>query len=212
MQVFHTDSISESAFDQILSILRRGGVIGFPTDTSYGLGADPVNPEAVERIFQLKGRPETKPILVLVDSITMAESIVIPSKQFRAVAERFWPAALTLVAPAIPTLPSNLTAGTGTVGIRWPLASFATELISRFRKPITATSANLSGMPSTLSAEEVRTQLGDLLDAIIDGGVLPYRVGSTLLDLTTDPPVLLREGPVSFDVLRDFFHGRIQKP
>ena len=211
MEVFHTDRISENVFDQILSILRRGGVIGFPTDTSYGLAADPFNERAIERIFEIKGRAETKPILVLVDSISMVESLSPSGPEFRSLAGRFWPGPLTVVVPAVSSLPVKLTAGTNAVGVRWPDAAFATELIGRFGRPLTATSANRSGMPSAITAGEVRTQLGDSLDALVDGGVLPYRGGSTLLDLTADPPVLLREGPVSFEVLQQFFQGRIEK-
>jgi L-threonylcarbamoyladenylate synthase len=211
MKVFHSRSISESAFSEILSILNNGGVIGFPTDTSYGLGADPLNATAIARIFEIKGRAESKPIPVLVDSISMAESIMKGNARFREVGERFWPGPLTMITEAIATLPSSLTAGTGTVGLRWPDASFATSLIRRFGRPLTATSANKSGMPSTISAGEMRAQLNDSLDALIDGGVLPYRQGSTLLDLTCDPPVFLREGPISFEVLWEFFQGKIRK-
>src|SRR4051812_4121028 len=201
MQVFHTDRISESDFDGVLSILRDGGVIAFPTDTAYGLGADPFNERAIDRIFAIKGRVETKPILVIVDSIAMAESISKATPRFQDVAQAFWPGPLTLIAPSADAVSRNLTAGTNTIGIRWPAAAFATHLVERFGRPITATSANRSGMPSTVTAEEVRAQLVDSIDALIDGGELPSRSGSTLLDLTLDTPVLLREGPITFETL-----------
>lgn len=211
MQVFHTDSLSESDFAQILSILHAGGVIGFPTDTAYGLGADAFNPVAVARIFKIKGRPETKPILLVVNSISMAESVSESHVKLHAVAKRFWPGPLTVVLRAKPVLPETVTAGTSTIGVRWPIAPFATELMRRFGRPLTATSANRTGMAAAVTAEEVNAQLGDSCDALIDGGRLTARGGSTLLDLTVEPPVLLREGPISFESLHEFFEGRIRR-
>jgi L-threonylcarbamoyladenylate synthase len=211
VKVFAVETLHGPECDEIVSLLRNGGVIAFPTDTSYGLGADPFNEAAVDRIFAIKGRPESKPILLLVDSIAMSETIIRFERSFLPVAERFWPGPLTIIAPAIEALPKNVTAGTNTVGVRWPIASFATMLIERFGKAITATSANRSGMPSTVTADEVRAQLHESVDALIDGGLLPSRTGSTLLDLTTDPPVVLREGPVTFEELEEFFKGRIRR-
>jgi L-threonylcarbamoyladenylate synthase len=211
MEVFHTDRISGSDFDRILSVLRNGGVIGFPTDTAYGLGADPFNPAAIDRIFSIKGRAETKPILLLVNSLSMAVSVCQPTTAFHEVAHKFWPGPLTVIVPATAVLQGGVTAGTNTIGLRWPIAAFATLLLERFGKPITATSANRSGLLSAVTAEEVRAQLGDSIDVLIDGGVLPSRSGSTLLDLTADPPVLLREGPVTFDSLNQFFKGKLRR-
>ena len=212
MEVFHTARISANAFDRILSILRAGGVIAFPTDTAYGLGADPFNAAAVERIFEIKGRPEAKPILLVVNSVGMAETVVsAPSPMFHSVAKQFWPGPLTLVLRAAPSVSANVTARTGTIGVRWPAAPFAMSLLERFGKPLTATSANQSGMPSAVTADEVRAQLGESVDVLIDGGALPSRIGSSLLDLAVDPPVLLREGPISFETLNSFFEGRIRK-
>ncbi len=211
MEVFHTDRISESDFDTILAVLRRGGVIGFPTDTAYGLGADPFNEPAIKRIFEIKQREETKPILLLVDSIRMAESVSRPAALFYGLVERFWPGPLTVILPAAQSLSSKVTAGTGTIGLRWADAEFATSLVSRFGRPVTATSANRSTMASAVTADEVRKQLGTSLDVLIDGGVLPAPGGSSLLDLVSDPPVLLREGPVSFESLSEFFGGNIRR-
>jgi L-threonylcarbamoyladenylate synthase len=210
MEVFHTDRISESDFNTILAVLHRGGVIGFPTDTAYGLGADPFNESAIKRIFHIKQRQETKPILLLVDSIRMAESVSRPAAAFYALAERFWPGPLTMILQAS-SLSESVTAGTGTIGLRWAAAGFATSLVTHFEQPVTATSANRSSMPSAVSCDEVRSQLGTSLDVLIDGGVLPVRGGSTLLDLVSDPPVLLREGPISFESLSEFFGGNIRR-
>ena len=196
MQLFDATTLSDGAFEQILSFLRAGGVIGFPTDTAYGLGADPFNEEAVRRIFEIKGRPEGKPILLLVDSIEMAAAVCNLSERARKLASRFWPGPLTMILPARQTVPSLVTAGTGNVGVRWPAADFAVRLASSMGRPITATSANRSGIPSSVTAVEVCEQFGDSLEIVIDGGKLPARGGSTLLDLTETPARVLREGPI----------------
>ena|SRR5262245_8010752 len=211
MKVFYTDRISETDFDTILTVLRRGGVIGFPTDTAYGLGADPFNESAITRIFEIKKRAETKPILLLVDSIRMAESVSRPSPAFYLLAERFWPGPLTVVLQASSSLSEKVTAGTGTIGLRLAAAQFATSLVTRFGRPITATSANQSTLASAVTSDEVQSQLGTSLDILVDGGTLPARGGSTLLDLVSDPPVLLREGPISFESLSEFFGGNIRR-
>jgi L-threonylcarbamoyladenylate synthase len=209
MRVFHAESLSEREFDLILSVLRSGGVIAFPTDTAYGLGADPFNEPAVSEIFNIKGRSDNKPILLLVDSLEMAERIAVPNPLFHRLATAFWPGPLTFVLPARENVPPAVTAGTGTIGLRWPAAVFATELIRRFNSPLTATSANRSGEPACTTAAEVRVQLGSALGALIDGGDLPARGGSTILEVTGAVPRLLREGPISFATLETFLGGNI---
>jgi L-threonylcarbamoyladenylate synthase len=211
VKVFRPETLHDLDYDEIVALLRDGGIIAFPTDTAYGLGCDPFNERAVDRLFRLKGRPETKPILLVIDSIAMAESISCPSEVFRALAKTFWPGPLTIIVKAKSAVPVNVTAGTGTIGLRWPVAPVATSLIQRFGKPITATSANRTGQPSAITSDEIRLQFGDSLEAFIDGGLLPVRGGSTLLDVTTDPPILLREGPVSYEALHNFFGGRIRR-
>jgi len=203
--VFRTETFEDAIYDEIVSLLRSGGIIAFPTDTAYGLGADPFNTAAIDRIFQIKGRPETKPILLLVSSVEMAESVTEPAGVFHNLAERFWPGPLTMILPAAKSVPLKVTAGTQKIGVRWPAAAFATRLVERFGYPITATSANRSGLPAAITAEEVREQLDESVDALIDGGSLPSRGGSTVIDLTLDPPLLLREGPISFKTLQYFF-------
>jgi L-threonylcarbamoyladenylate synthase len=203
MQLFDAASLSDGALEQILSFLRTGGVIAFPTDTAYGLGADPFNDRAVRRIFEIKGRPDSKPILLLVNSIAMAQSVADVSDRALMLAERFWPGPLTMILPARRTVPVSVTAGTGTVGIRWANAPFANRLLDAMAQPITATSANRTGMPAAVTAAEVKSQLGESLDHVVDGGELPCRGGSTLLDLTETPARLLREGPITEDELSD---------
>ena len=203
MHLFDAATLSDGALEQILSFLRSGGVIGFPTDTAYGLGADPFNEQAVRRIFDIKGRAESKPILLLVDSVAMAARLAFLSDTALALAERFWPGPLTMILPARSSVPAAVTAGTGTVGVRWPDTDFAGRLLHAWGQPITATSANRSGEPSCVTAAQVREQLGDSIDALVDGGELPARGGSTLLDLTGTPARLLRKGPIPEYALSD---------
>ena len=211
MKVFRPETLHDLDYDEIVALLRGGGTIAFPTDTAYGLGVDPFNQEAVKRLFELKGRAETKPILLVIDSTAMAESVSRPSDMFHTTAKKFWPGPLTIVVEAKSHVPDSVTAGTKTVGLRWPAAPVAIKLLERFGKPITATSANRTGRPSAITADEIRLQFGNSLDALIDGGRLSVRGGSTLLDITADPPVLLREGPISFETLQEFFNGRIRR-
>jgi len=213
MLTFDAANLSNGDFDQILSFLRSGGVIGFPTDTAYGLGADPFQESAIRRIFEIKGRSEDKPILVLVDSMDMLQQIVDGAKvsdTANLLASRFWPGPLTMILPALGTVPRLVTAGTDTIGVRWPAAGFATRLVRALGRPITATSANKSGQPSTATAEEVRKQLGSDLEMLIDGGVLTAPQGSTLIDLTQERPTIVREGPVSRMALTEALSGNIQ--
>jgi L-threonylcarbamoyladenylate synthase len=211
VKLFRAETVHDESYEDLVTLLRDGRVIAFPTDTAYGLGADPFNESAINRVYAIKGRPETKPILLLVDSLDRAASVIEPTAMFYRVAEAFWPGPLTIITHAAASVPVNVTAGTKTIGLRWPMAAFATTLVGRFGKPITATSANKSGLPSAVTAHEVRSQLGDSIDALVDGGALPSRIGSTLLDLTVDPAVVLREGPLKFETLAQFFDGKLRR-
>jgi len=211
VKVFRAEGLQDEGYDEIVTLLRSGGIVAFPTDTAYGLGANPFAHAAIDRIFEVKGRPENKPILLLVDSVAMAESVAKPAHDFDKLVQRFWPGPLTVILTAAKSVPLKLTAGTQTVGVRWPMADFATNLVKRFGRPITATSANRSGLTAAVTAEEVREQLDDHIDALVDGGRLPSAGGSTVVDLTVDPPVLLREGPISFETLQRSFDGRIRR-
>ena len=210
MQIFDAADLSAGDFKQILTFLRAGGVVGIPTDTAYGLAADPFNETAVRKIFEIKGRPESRPILVLVDSMEMLRQTAVDSETAQMLARKFWPGPLTMILPALGTVPRLVTAGTGTIGVRWPRAEFPIKLIRAFGGPITATSANKSGLPSAAKASEVREQLGMDLEMLIDGGTLLSPEGSTVLDLTQDPPRILRDGPVSRAALTEALNGYIQ--
>jgi L-threonylcarbamoyladenylate synthase len=207
MRRFDARQLHEEDFAEILSFLSTGGVIGFPTETAYGLGADPFSELAVQRIFQIKRRPEDKPILLLVNSIEMASSLAEIPQSGRLLMTRFWPGALTLILPSKPNVPPFVTAGTRNVALRWSGAPFVKDLLERWENPITATSANLSGMPAAVTVDEVLVQLGDELDVVVDGGTLPTRGGSTILDMTQPTPLLVREGPVALSDLREVLRG-----
>jgi L-threonylcarbamoyladenylate synthase len=184
-----------SVLEQAAGVLRTGGVVGFPTETFYGLGAAAFDPGAVARIFELKGRPPEKPILVLVDSLAMVETLAadIPAAA-RALMDRHWPGPLTLVLRARPGLPGELTAGTGTVGVRLSAHPLARGLVRALGQPVTAPSANPSALPPPTTAAAVLEHFAGAIEMVVDGG--PTRGGepSTVLDVTVDPPRLLRPG------------------
>ena len=183
--------------DEAGAVLRRGGLVAFPTESFYGLGADALDEAAVARVFQAKGRPETKPVLVLVESVAMAEDLVADlSEEVRGLMARHWPGPLTLVLRARPHVPPALTAGTGTVGVRMPGHAIAGALVRAAGRPITAPSANPSGAAPPTTASEVRAYFPAALDLILDGGATPGGTGSTVADCTVWPPRLLRAGPV----------------
>lgn len=190
--------VSTATTDRIQSLLLSGGVIGFPTDTFYGLGADPHNPDALAKIFKLKQRAPDKPLLVLIPSLKYLETLTFKvNDNARRLMERFWPGPLTLVFSAAPGVPEILTAGTGTIGIRFPAEDFVRRFLAALGQPLTAPSANISGEPEPRTAREVQAAFDAGLDIIVDGGPAPGGQLSTVLDTTTDPPTLIREGAVS---------------
>jgi L-threonylcarbamoyladenylate synthase len=179
------------------AVLRRGGVVGFPTETFYGLAAAALNPRAVARIFRVKDRSASKPLLVLVDSVDMVATIAADIPQAaRTLMQRHWPGPLTLVLPAQPHVPPEVTAGTGTVGVRISGHPVARALVTALGAPVTAPSANREGHAPPTTAADVVAALGDAVDLVIDGGSTPGGAPSTILDLTSDPPRVVREGPV----------------
>jgi len=206
-----TDQLTPVRLLEITGTLKKGGVVCFPTDTVYGLAVNPANPEAVQRLFALKSRTGAKPLLLLLDSIEMARTVSLPNPVFEEAAAAFWPGPLTLVTGATYHLLDSITSGTGTVGLRWPKASVPLQIISAFGSPITGTSANRSGEPGVRSATEALEQLGDGVDIVVNGGELEASPASTVLDVSGNKPVLLREGPISYQSLARFFDGPLQR-
>ena len=188
---------SSAALADAVAALRAGHVIAFPTETFYGLGAAALTSAAVRHIFEVKGRPEDKPLLVLVDSIAMVERLAIEiPERARALMERHWPGALTLVLSARPDVPSGVTAGSGTVGVRLSAHPVAQALVRALGQPITAPSANPSGLPPPRTAAEVVGYFPRGLAIVLDGGATAGGAPSTVLDVTVDPPRVLRAGAV----------------
>jgi L-threonylcarbamoyladenylate synthase len=178
-------------------VLRAGGLVAFPTETVYGLGADARSARAVRKIFAAKGRPPTNPLIVHVSGVAMAKLYTaVWSDTARRLAQRFWPGPLTLVVPRYRTIAAEVSAGLDTVGLRMPNHPLALELIRRFDGPVAAPSANRSMRVSPTTAKHVREELGDRVDIILDGGPCKVGIESTVLDLTTPRPVILRPGGI----------------
>lgn len=178
--------------------IRSGAVIAAPTDTLYGLLADSRNEGALRRVFRLKGRPQDKPLLLLIDSVKRLDGIVgeVP-RIFSVLTDEFWPGPLTLVLPADPHVSALVTAGTGTVAVRLPDSRLVRTLARYASCGLTGTSANRSGRPGARSADEVAAQLGCRLPLILDAGRVARTMPSTIVDLVSGEPRILREGRVA---------------
>jgi L-threonylcarbamoyladenylate synthase len=177
--------------------LARGCVIGIPTDTLYGLGADPFNLAAVDEIYRVKGRPETRALPILVNSLEQATLLARETpRNFLRLAQEFWPGALTLVVDASYGLPLKVTANTGHIALRWPRSEVVRRLIAEFDGPITGTSANISGFPACSNAAQVMKQLGDRLPLVLDAGETGAALPSTIVELHGDEWKILREGAI----------------
>ena len=188
----------ETALAEAIRILHGGGVVAFPTETFYGLGADARQEAAVEKVFRLKGRNAQNPISVIVADDREATLLAgeVPTAA-QILMGTFWPGPLTLLFGASPAVLPRLTAGTGKIGIRVSSHAIARRLAAGLAGPLTATSANLSGERECSTAGEVITAFGEGLDGIIDGGETTGGLGSTILDVTVAPPRVLRAGVVS---------------
>lgn len=177
--------------------VRRGQIVGMPTDTFYALTADPFNLASIEHVFRIKGRAETKALPILVSSIEQAVTLArdLPDS-FLVLAHKFWPGALTLVVEATHRLPLKVTGNTGRVALRWPNSRIATALIEAVQGPITGTSANLSGFPSCTNAGQIVKQLGDRLPLILDSGDTGAILASTIVRINGNEWSIVREGAI----------------
>lgn len=191
--------------EKAADVIREGGVIGFRTDTFYGLGADPLNADAVAKIRKLKGREDAKPILILISDDSELDRFIIEpgelNSAFRTAVRLYWPGPLTLVTLARADLPEELTAGTDTIGLRLPADERVRNLLRVCGGALTATSANASGQPAAFSAEEVQSYFPEGLDMIIDGGYASSTEPSTVVDVTGPQPRVLRRGVLTDDEL-----------
>jgi L-threonylcarbamoyladenylate synthase len=196
-----------AAVDRAASVIASGGLIVYPTETVYGIGADARNPDAIGRIPGAKGRDEKKPILVLVGSNeAVAEFAASVPEVARELMRVFWPGPLTVVFQARSDVSGLLTAGTGTVGLRRSPNAFCRDLILRSGTAITSTSANRSGTPTPGTVEEIVRHLGSGIDLYVDAGPLADRMPSTVVDVSGPAPVLVREGAIARSVLLPFLH------
>lgn len=197
-----TETLSEShpqVLITALEVLRRGGLVAFPTDTVYGLGAMAFDPHAVGQLYEVKGRPQEKAIAVLIagpEYLTQVADNLTP--EVLRLVKRHWPGPLTIVVRRKPELPAVVSPGP-TIGVRVPDHPFALALLS-VAGPLAVTSANRAGEPSARTAAEVLSAFGDEIDLIVDGET-PGGVPSSVLDCTSSPPRMLRQGPITFDEL-----------
>lgn len=187
-------------------VIAGGGVIAFRTDTFYGLGVDPFNATAVARLKELKGREDNKPILLLISDPEQVEGLITScSDEFKIAAREFWPGPLTIVTRAVSELPEEITAGTGTVGVRLPADESVRELVRECGGVLTATSANPAGREPARSAQEVASYFENGLDLIVDGGEVTATQPSTVLDVLASPPRIVREGAIPRNVIEQLF-------
>ena len=184
--------------DAAVRLLENGGVIAFPTGSLYGLGADALNTDAVERVFTIKRRPLDKPLLILVpDRAVVFDLAAEVTPAAKRLMDRFWPGRVTIVFKALSVLPANLTAGSGKIGIRLPGHPVAKALVAAFGRPITGTSANPSGHKGCHQIAELDPKLIEQLALVLDAGSLKEGIGSTVVDITGAEPIVIREGVVS---------------
>jgi len=188
--------------EKAISILKQGGIVAFPTDTVYGLGACATNQQAVERVYRVKERPQNMALPLLLAHVSQISEVAEPVPQIAwLLANKFLPGALTLVLPKSKSVPDIVTAGGITVAIRIPAHPIPVALVEGLGAPVIGTSANLSGKPSALTADEVYAQFGNRIDLVIDGGRCPGGRESTIVDVTEETPVVLREGAIAREEL-----------
>lgn len=195
--------ITESA-EEAARILREGGTVAFPTETVYGLGADATNESAVRKIFEAKGRPADNPLIVHIGDIAMLGSVVgTITDSARLIIEKFFPGPITVVLKKRNAIPDIVSAGLDTVGVRMPSNEVAREFLKLCGVPVAAPSANVSGKPSPTRWEAVKEDLEGRIDCILKGDATEIGLESTVVDCTTEPPVILRTGSVTMEELRE---------
>jgi L-threonylcarbamoyladenylate synthase len=198
-----SDNPDYAKIQSAADILRNGGLVAFPTETVYGLGADALNAEAVVRLFEAKKRPLDNPAIVhIADTEDVYPLVAEVPKKAELLMEQFWPGPLTLLFKRSQRVPSVSVAGLDTIAIRMPKHKVALALIKQSQRPIAAPSANLAGKPSPTTAQHVYEDLNGRIDAILDGGATSIGVESTVVDLSRDPPMLLRPGGTPFESLK----------
>ncbi len=202
----HPDNVEPKAVAEAVAVLRAGGICAYPTETFYGLGVDVTNDRAIKHLYDIKRRDYGNPVAVIVSDRAMLESIVdeIPEKA-KVLMDTFWPGPLTILFHTNEKISRLLTTNTGKIGIRISSHPVARALVQELGKPLTTTSANLSGFPPSLNLRHLKSYFADRIDAIVDSGELPPSYGSTVVDVTEDKLALIREGIIKGDVLFPYF-------
>jgi L-threonylcarbamoyladenylate synthase len=201
------ESPQRDAIQEAAKWILAGGVVALPTDTLYGLAADPFSADAVARVFVVKGRDAARALpLIAADVTQIARHLGRLSRAAERLAERFWPGPLTLLVAAPPALAPDVTGGSGKVGVRVPADEVARAICAACARPLTATSANVSGAPATSDPDEVERTLGDRLDLLIDTGPTRGGAPSTIVDLTTAEPALVRAGAIAWEEIQAWLH------
>ena len=201
----NTEYIQSNSFEGIEKageIIRRGGLVAFPTETVYGLGANGLDEDAVKKIYTAKGRPSDNPLILHISAMEEIENIAYLNEEAIALSRRFWPGALTMVLPKKNTVPNAVTGGLSTVAVRMPSNDTASRLIKSAGVPVAAPSANISGRPSPTTARAVREDLDGRIDMIIDGGLCDIGIESTVIDLCSNPPAIIRPGGITLDMIQ----------
>ena len=200
----NTKLLTQNEIDQAAAILREGGLVGIPTETVYGLGANGLNQQAVKNIFAAKGRPQDNPLILHIPDVSWLERYCkdIPLTAYK-LAEAYWPGPMTMILYHKELVPDAVTAGLDTVGMRCPAHKLCRDIIAAAGVPVAAPSGNTSGRPSPTTAQHMLEDMDGKIEAIVDGGPCAVGVESTIIDLTCNPPRLLRPGGITLEQLRD---------
>lgn len=199
-----TENPEKSVLTEAAEILKNGGLVAFPTETVYGLGANGLDEKACKRIYEAKGRPSDNPLILTIGDLDGLYKIVGKvTENAKKIIDAFWPGPITLVLPKADCVPETVTGGLDTVAVRYPSNKIARELIKIAGIPVAAPSANSSGKPSPTRASHVEFDLNGKIEMIIDGGAADWGLESTILDVSEDKPVLLRPGAVTQDMIED---------
>ena len=202
MKILSLNKLSSATIiDEALQVLAQGGIVSYASESFYALGVQAFDRNAVEKLFEIKQRPQEKPVPLIVGTMDVLRSVVkTVSPQAKELIDQYWPGPLTILFPAREKLPSLLTGATGNAALRIPGSGIALDLAKAFAAPLTATSANISGRPPAETPSDVRAYFGDTIDLIIDSGRAPGGQPSTIVDVTVNPPVILRQGRIVLDL------------
>lgn len=197
------ENINNDYIKKAVNLIKEGNLVAFPTETVYGLGADGLNNEACKKIYKAKGRPSDNPLILHISDITMLDNLVEEISDKHRKLFELWPGPMTLIFKKSKLIPDVVTAGGDTVAIRFPSDNIARALISEAKRPIAAPSANISGRPSPTKASDVYQDMQGIIPAIIDGGESNIGIESTVIDLSTDEPTILRPGFYTYEFLKE---------